>query len=256
MNSLQVDIFFAKFLLGVVLLTIFSCDSNYDKNRSLFATISDDSASLTSTTLDSSANLNRTKLLNEIVNSEEDIYASKNRDLWQQPQTIINYLGDLTDKTLADIGAGPNGYFTFTIATRTNVKKIIAIDIDKDALKYIDDYKLKLNQEQKNKIETRLVSPTDPQLKNEEVDFILVSNTLTYIDDKLSYLKKLRNGLSQNGKILIIDSKMKKLPKIFPSRKYRMPLYKMEELIEEAGFTHILSDDLVLNYQYIVLAKK
>ena len=247
---------FLSILLFFLILSIYSCEQDSNNSRTLFVKIHDDSLAIPSENHDSTRISKRISWINKLIESDEDIYASKNRDLWQQPQTIINYLGNLKGKTLADIGAGPNGYFTFIIATRTNVKKVIAIDIDEKALKYIDDYKQKLSDNQKEKIETRLVSPTNPQLKEGEVDFILVSNTLTYIDDRLDYLKKLRKGLSKNGQILIIDSKMKKLPKIFPSRKYRMPLYQMEEIIEEAGFTHILSDDLALNYQYIVLAKK
>ncbi len=241
------------FLLASIFL---GCTAENTKTRTLFATITEDTSFLENLLSDTTAITSRINRFNDFFDAEEDVYASKNRDLWQQPQTIINYLGDLQGKTLADIGAGPNGYFTFIIATRTNVGKIVAIDIDKDALKYIDDYKENLDETQGKKIETRLVSPSDPQIKNEEVDFILVSNTLTYISDRLEYLKKLRSGLSKNGQILIIDSKMKKLPKIFPSREFRMPLFEMEELIEQAGFTHILSDDLVLNYQYIILAKK
>lgn len=248
--------FFQNTILLIFVLNFLGCESEDTGTRTLFATISEDSTFVENLSSDTTAITARIKRLNDFFDAEEDVYASKNRDLWQQPQTIINYLGDLHEKTLADIGAGPNGYFTFIIATRTSVGKIIAIDIDKDALKYIDDYKGNLNEIQGNKIETRLVSPSDPQLKDEEVDFILVSNTLTYISDRLEYLQKLRKGLSKNGQILIIDSKMKKLPEIFPSREFRMPLFEMEELIEKAGFTHILSDDLVLNYQYIILAKK
>ncbi len=46
---------------------------------------------------------------------------------WQKPEWVIEQLGDLTGKTVADIGAG-TGYFAFRIARKA--KKVIAIDID------------------------------------------------------------------------------------------------------------------------------
>ena len=39
------------------------------------------------------------------------------RIAWQKPELVMSKLGDLTDKVVADIGAG-TGYFTFRLAPR------------------------------------------------------------------------------------------------------------------------------------------
>ncbi len=185
---------------------------------------------------------------------KDDVYASENRDLWQRPDLIIHHLGNLEGKIIADIGAGPVGYFSFIVAANTNVKKVLALDIDKEAISFMNEMKVKTKNLLGDKIETRLVQPEDPLLKDKEVDVILISSTLTYIQDKIAYLKDLRNKMPVGGRLVIVDYKMKEIPDFFPARNQRIPLYSMEELIDKAGFKRIVTDDTSLQYQYIIIA--
>ena len=91
-----------------------------------------------------------------------------NRVAWQKPEKILNRLGkDLHHKVIADIGAGPTGFFTFWAAK--NGAQVIAIDISSDALRYIEIEKSQADSTIKNLIQTRMAKPQDPQLKNNEV---------------------------------------------------------------------------------------
>jgi len=49
---------------------------------------------------------------------------------------------------------------------------------------------------------------------------------------------------------------MRKIPSVFPSVENRIPLYKVEQELEAAGFQHLTSYDDILEYQYIVIAEK
>ncbi len=184
-----------------------------------------------------------------IINKDEN----KNREKWQKPETVIALLGDLKDKSVADIGAG-TGYFTFRIAMKA--KKVIAIDIEKDYLDILDNLKEKLPDEIQSRIETRLAKVNDPLLKPNEVDVVVVINTFSFIKNKKQYLEIVRKDLKPNGKIFIVDFKMKNLPIDAPDKKERLPLNKLENLLEDAGFKNIKSDDTTLDYQYIVIANK
>ena len=55
----------------------------------------------------------------------------QSRQVWQKPNLVIELLGDLQDKTIADIGAGV-GYFSFRLAEKAN--RVIAIEIDENSL--------------------------------------------------------------------------------------------------------------------------
>jgi ubiquinone/menaquinone biosynthesis C-methylase UbiE len=162
-------------------------------------------------------------------------------------------MGDLTGKTVADIGAG-TGYFTFRIAMKAD--KVIAIDIEKDYLDVLDNLKEKLPLDIQTKIETRLAKEDDPLLKQQEVDLIVIINTFSFIDNKLKYLEKLKNDLKPGGKIFIVDFKMKNLPIDAPDKKDRLPVNKLENLLEKSDFHNIQTDDTTLDFQYIIIAEK
>ena len=174
------------------------------------------------------------------------------RHNWQKPRQVIERLGVLTDKVVADIGAG-SGYFSFQILP--NAKKVIAIDIDPNALAQIDTL-VKIRPDLESKLETRLVGFNDPMLKDEEVDIVFLSNTYSYIENKVDYLKTVYKGVKPKGRIYIVDFKMKILPQIFPKAEERVPLFEVEKHLQEAGFKHVFSDDKTLDYQYIVIAEK
>ena len=179
---------------------------------------------------------------------------NENRTIWQRPKMIIQQLGDLSDKVVADIGAGPYGYFSFQIAQ--NAKKVIAIDIDKSSLAFIDSMRLEiLSPDKQEAIEARLAKPDNPNLKNQEADVVILMNIYAYLPDHAAYLKKLKQGMNADGRIIIIDFKMRHLP-IGPAQSEKIPLYIVERELVQAGFTLNLVDDRSLDYQYMVIATK
>ncbi|MEY3420204.1 MAG: hypothetical protein RIR48_484 [Bacteroidota bacterium] len=175
------------------------------------------------------------------------------RAIWQKPGLVIEKLGDVSDKTIADIGAG-TGYFSFKLAYKA--KKVIAVEIEPELLRYIDSSKVKLPADKRNRIETRLARPDDPNLKPEEADIILIINTIAYIKDIPNYLQTLKEGLKKDGQIMVIDYKMKMLPINAPPKSERIYLDKLEEMFIAAGYKIIKTDDTSLDYQYIIKVQK
>lgn len=180
-------------------------------------------------------------------------YVSTNRVLWQKPEMVINLLGDLENKTVADIGAG-RGYFALRMAAKA--QKVIAVDIDPRFINYVDSIKTReLPPETQPRLETRLATPDDPNLNPEEVDIVLIVNTYMYIKNRVDYLKTLKEGIKPGGTLLIIDFKKKRTP-IGPPSQYRIPLYQVEEDLYEAGYTNVRTNDTALDYQYLIMAEK
>ena len=179
---------------------------------------------------------------------------NKGRDIWQKPSIVLDLLGDLSDKTVADIGAGP-GYFTFRIALKA--KKVIAVDIDTFSLELINTFKRNLPPELQGKIETRLAKPDDPLLEKGEADIIVIINTISEISPRKKYLKTLLPALKKGGKLVIVDYKLKKLPiQEAPPQENRVPLNVLENELAQLGYDPVISDDTSLDYQYIVFAHK
>ncbi len=205
------------------------------------------------------------QLESEIKEQQEGVVPEEqNRNTWQKPQVLLYKLGNLTDKVVVDIGAG-SGYFSYVMAKVTNAKKVLATDIDPEAIKVINQRKEQYLSTGSNKellkLETRIVEPDDPKLSTGEADVVVVINVYTYISNRVEYLKKLKEGVSSGGTIMIVDFKKRKLPEIIAGydttpKDDRIPLYQIEEDLEAAGFILKESDDTSLKYQYIVLATK
>lgn len=195
-------------------------------------------------------NKRKAENLEEITKIQDQ---NKGRDVWQQPSAVINKLGDLSDKTIADIGAG-TGFFTFRLLFKA--QKVIAIDIDPNMIEIMENFKLNLDKGIQEKLETRLALPSSSKLEKDEADIILIINTFAYINKRVSYLKHLKTKLKPGGKIMIVDFKSRKLPIDAPEDKYRLPLFQVERDLTQAGYTLIDSDDQTLDYQYILIAEK
>jgi len=170
---------------------------------------------------------------------------------WQKPELVVNKFGDLTNKTVVDIGAG-FGYFVSYLVSKA--EKVIAVDIDTTAIEILKMGKARYPEKTQNKIDIRLVEPDDPKIEDNEVDAVLIANTFAYIENKVAYLTNLRKGMKDNGVIVIVDFKMKKLKIDAPPPSDRMSLLETEEKLEQAGYRILESDDSSLDYQYIVVA--
>ncbi len=176
------------------------------------------------------------------------------RIVWQQPGVVIDALGDLEEKVVADIGAGA-GFFAQRLAPF--VDRVIAIEIDPHWVDYLNDTvrQMELPQSIRPRLEARLATVDDPHLEEKEVDIVLIVNTFLEIGKQMDYLKRLYPSIKDGGRIVIVDWKKRQMP-IGPEQEKRVPLFRLEEMLTEVGFKLVSSDDLTLQYQYIVVATK
>ncbi len=185
------------------------------------------------------------------INTTKEVVNVNDRTIWQKPLEIIDLLGDIEDKVIADIGAG-SGYFSFKFIHKA--KKVIALDIDTQLIALMNDELNYYKPEIRTKFEARLAEPNDPKIKENEVDIIFISNTYTYLNNKVQYLKNLRKCLKPEGRIMIVDFKRKITP-IGPDVRSRLAQGDIELDLLDSGFKIIYSDDKRLDYQYIIIAK-
>ena len=227
----------------IILVSLMSCQSNGTSEKQA-------AADNTSTTTANAKNNQDGAPLNELIAT----YDPPDRELWQKPQLVIQKMGDLSKKTVADIGAG-SGSFARRLAQVA--QKVIAIELDNRFIMYMDSIKrVELSEEYQSRFETRLATPTDSKLNVGEADIILMVNTYMYIADRAAYLQHLIERLPEGGKVVIVDFKKKRIPIRNPSQRLRLPLFEVEKELESAGFNSITSDDRSLDYQYIVMASK
>lgn len=177
-------------------------------------------------------------------------YEDPQRVEWQNPDLVLEKLGNLNGQVVADIGAG-SGYFTFRMAQ--SARKVIAIDVDPRFLEYIEERKEEIPQDLSKRIETRHTKEDDPGLERSEVDIALVVNTYHFLDSRSEYFKKVKRGLSGKGFLVIVDFKNMSLPVGPPRELLVSPEAAINEL-REAGFQEFSLDEKSLEYQYILKA--
>jgi ubiquinone/menaquinone biosynthesis C-methylase UbiE len=187
---------------------------------------------------------------NEIGNLIAD-FEQKDRVIWQRPDKVIESLGNLDNKSVADIGAG-TGYFAFRLVQKA--KRVIAIDIDPRFIAFMDSTKSRvLNKNIQQKFEARLATFDDPKLAVGEVNHVIVVNTYYQIEQRPAYFLKLRKKMIKGGKLLVIDFKKKDLS-VGPPKNQKLDAAQVEAELHIAGFKNIQVDETTLDYQYIITA--
>jgi len=184
--------------------------------------------------------------------TEAKEYESPDRVIWQKPDLVIQELGDVNGKTVADLGAG-TGYFSRRIAYKG--ARVIAIDIDPKAIQWMQEQKTKFPEELQDRLVIRKATEDDPKLKDNEVDMVLLVNTYSYIKNRVTYFTKLQKAIRKGGIVLIIDFKKTDTP-FGPKVQERVDLTDVEQELTQAGYDVIMKDESSLEYQYILKAIK
>ena len=176
-------------------------------------------------------------------------FESESRIEEQKPDDVISLFGDLTGKTIVDIGAG-TGLFSFKMAEKA--EKVIAADVDDRFLEFVR-FRLDTMSDVslKNKIESRKIPYDNPGLKNLEVDGVLLVNTYHHIEGRVDYMKKLKNGIKNGGKIIIVD--FYKDSDYGPPRNHKLAREVVIRELKDAGYTETQTDTKTLDQQYIII---
>lgn len=181
---------------------------------------------------------------------------TSDRTAWQKPGIVLEALGDIEEKVVADIGAG-QGFFALRMARLAD--RVIAVEV---TTAYVDELlrlrQLELPGSQRGRLEPRLAPYDHPNLDDEEVDIVLFVNTF-YNIQSTEYLKQVFPAVKPGGRVVIVDWKDRRfnfLPPNTPNRSERIAIGEVEDMLTAAGFQLVESYDAKLEYQYIVVAEK
>lgn len=174
-------------------------------------------------------------------------FESPERDAYQQPQKVMDYLGDLKGKKIIDIGAG-TGYFSVKLAERG--AQVIAADVNEEFQAYL---KNRITQEKIQNISLRKIPYDSPALQEKEVDMVLIVNTYHHIDKRKEYFEKVKKGLTQNGELVIIDFYKTDIP-VGPPKEHKVSIDEVIAELKQAGFTLFTVEVNLLVYQFIIKA--
>src|SRR6201996_6792395 len=130
------------------------------------------------------------------------IFEYPDRDKKLQIDRVMDLLGIVPGKNVADIGAG-SGWFTVRAARRVGpTGAVLAEDINPLAIEYIGKRVLKENL---TNVRTVLGSADDPRLPSGSVDAVLLLKVYHEIAHPVAAMKALRPAVRSGGKVGIID---------------------------------------------------
>ncbi|NAS13847.1 class I SAM-dependent methyltransferase [Poritiphilus flavus] len=175
-------------------------------------------------------------------------FESPERDEYQQPQKVLEYLGDIQDQKIMDIGSG-SGYFSVKLAARG--AKVIAADVDDEFQAFIEK---RIKENNLKNIETRKIPYDSPALKDQEVDKVFIVNTYHHIENRPGYFTKVRQGTKADGELIIIDFFKADMP-VGPPVDHKIAKDKVIQELKMAGYTSFDINVDLLPYQYIIRAR-
>jgi cyclopropane fatty-acyl-phospholipid synthase-like methyltransferase len=192
---------------------------------------------------------------NELMNQrsfEEQVASleSPERAAWQQPDTLLAYLGDLQGIKVMDLGAG-TGYFSFRLAAAG--AQVIAADVDDRFQQFIERHRDELGIPS-TQLQTRKTDYDDPLLTPGEVDMVFSVNVYHHIEDRSTYFQKVKAGLAENGRLVLVDFKLEETEH-GPPVSMRIGPDTVQEELKKAGFQSFELQTDLLPEQYILTAR-
>ncbi len=175
-------------------------------------------------------------------------FESPERLEWQKPDSVIAMMGDISGKTVMDIGCG-TGYFSVRLAEKG--AKVICADVDEEFQAYVDQRKEEEGYTDEQ-IETRMIPYDSPGLSDSEADYVMIIDTYHHIENREDYFRQVRQGLKEMGKLMVIDFEKRETPH-GPPLEMRISADQVVEELKAAGFDSLEINTDLLPYQYIII---
>lgn len=130
------------------------------------------------------------------------VFESPGRAERLQINRVMDILRITPGKNVADIGAG-SGWFTVRAAARVTDSGIVyAVDINPEAIRYIDD---RINHDHLQNVKTILSRSDDPRLPPNSVDAVLLLKAYHEVANPVVLFENLRSSLRPGARVGVID---------------------------------------------------
>ena len=169
------------------------------------------------------------------------------RDAWQKPHEVVAALDLKPGQVVADIGAG-SGYFALRFARHVGATgKVLAVDVSRPML---DEIARRAAAASLANVTPVLARPDDPTLPAGGVDLVFTCDTWHHIEDRASYLGKLKQALKPGGRFVIVD--FHKDAPVGPPASMKLTRAEVLAEVERAGFT-LAGEPTFLPHQYFLV---
>lgn len=170
------------------------------------------------------------------------------RDFWQAPDQVIEWLDLESSSRVVDIGAA-TGYFPIRIAEHVPEGVVYGVDVEPSLVNYLN---LRAHREGVTNLVGLVCDPDNPLIP-EPVDVVFVCNTYHHIDARIAYFRRLGADLRDGGRIVIVDFKPGDFP-VGPRDDHKIPPDRVNAELTQAGYRLTRQEEL--EYQYVLVFSK
>ena len=170
------------------------------------------------------------------------------------PKSIVNVCELAPDAHIADFGAG-SGTYSFLMAEGFPMRKIFAIDVQKDLVNHIQKEAEKRGYQNIHAVWGDVDEIKGSMLRDESIDCVLMANILFQLEDIPTALKEAYRILKHGGKLLVVDW-MDSFGHMGPHPDHVVTEEQAKRFLEEGGFFVEKKVEDSGAHHYAFLAKK
>lgn len=151
---------------------------------------------------------------------------------------------------VADVGAG-SGFYTFKIAERVPDGKVYAVEIQDDAIAYLQQKSkdLKLNN-----VAVVKGSATGPKLPKQAIDLVIMVDVYHELEHPKAFLEAIKVALKPGGKLLLLEYKAED-PNVRIKAEHKMSVAQVQRELGASGYHLVQKSDFLPLQHFLVFEK-
>jgi len=175
----------------------------------------------------------------------------QNREQEESVSLAIKNLPINTSSVVADIGAG-SGYYTFRIAPKVPQGKVYAVEIQDDAIVYLNKKSKELGF---SNVETVKGVEASPNLPENEVDLAIMVDVYHELAYPKEMLEAIHKSLKPDGKFLLLEYRGED-PTIQIKPLHKMTQKQVEKELNANGFQLVENGKFMTIQHFLVFEKR
>lgn len=168
----------------------------------------------------------------------------------EQTALAIKNLPVGKNSVVADVGAG-SGFYTFKIAERVPDGKVYAVEIQDDAIAYLQQKSkdLKLNN-----VAVVKGSATGPNLPKQAIDLVIMVDVYHELEHPKAFLEAIKVALKPGGKLLLLEYKAED-PNVRIKAEHKMSVAQVQRELGASGYHLVQRGDFLPLQHFLVFEK-
>ncbi len=173
-----------------------------------------------------------------------------NRVAEERTDLLLTNMQLKPNDVVVDLGAG-TGYFSFPMAKRLTEGKVIAVDIQPEMLAIIEKRKKQLKI---NNVETVKASESNPNLKPETVDVVLMVDAYHEFSHPYEVMTRIVAALRPGGRVVLVEYRGED-PEVPIKLLHKMTEQQARKEMAAVGLNYVRTDKYLPQQHVLIFAK-